>query len=133
MKGPLADRASLVARTLPLLAYVVLAAAMWDLAAESPGRLAEFPQALGADKGREALPAEAVELKLIVAARGVPSFRLAAELERDDLIAQRIVEYLYPVRTDETSAFVVARAVEAPRGCRLVDRATKIVLNECPR
>lgn len=133
MKRSLATGAlSRAVRLLPFLAYAALAAAAWDFAAESPWRAAALPDALGSDKGAETLPAEVVEMRDIVVARGMLSFRLSDELKKDGLLSQRAVEYLYPVRTDDASAFVFAKATEPPRGCLAVGQGAKIVLYECP-
>ena len=75
------------------------------------------------------LPDVAIELKEIINDAKVEDFKLSDEIIRSDQY-QRIIEFLYPIRLNEKSKFLVTLKEEAIK-CKLYRNGEKIKLEIC--
>ena len=80
--------------------------------------------------GVKALPAIAVEVKIIATKHGLTEFSLSKGLTESSYF-QRIVEYSYPLRLSPENDFIFSGIHENMNGCRPIEKGKQIALYQC--
>lgn len=108
---------------------VILIAALLLFVAMQPWHPAFVLQAFDAGAGREVLPVEIQEMRIIAIDRNLREFALSTDLYGNEYALQRSTEYLYPSRlTDGTRPFFAIGSTNHAAPCRVIARAQTIVL-----
>jgi hypothetical protein len=96
-----------------------------------PIRMGDIRQAFDAGYGVQALPAVVAEMKALAERHSVVQFSLDPKLRDNVLVLQRAVEFLYPVRMDQSAKLVMAPADAVLPGCRPIEIGHWVALHEC--
>ena len=86
------------------------------------------------NSGREALPNDVQQMLILIQENNLPSYRLSASFQNDELIKQRIVESAWPVKNEQSSKYLLSPVDEAEDipACNEFDRTENVVLVHCP-
>jgi len=80
---------------------------------------------------KESIPQEVLDIKELASAKK-QHFKVCDEIRGDPLLFQRTVEYLYPLRIDNTSNLLFCTNQISPIDqCKKIDSKGKIDLYEC--
>ena len=83
--------------------------------------------------GINILPHEVLEMKKILEKIKTSTYGLSARIKNDDILYQRVIEGLWPVK-NEASSFVFLRADEQlPTTCSPVAQSNEVKIAFCPR
>ena len=77
-----------------------------------------------------AVPAIAMDIKTMANSHQLQKFMLSQELQSQTLIYQRVIEFLYPVREDD-SPYLFSQNQNTPRNCVKIDELREASLYEC--
>ena len=79
-----------------------------------------------------ALPIEVIELKKIINDKNISKFNLSKKLQTDNLIYQRIIEYNYPNRFENSSKYFISyKNEEVDNNCKLDEIFIYLKLSKC--
>ena len=79
-----------------------------------------------------ALPIEVIEFKKIINDKNINTFNLSKKLQKDNLVYQRIIEYSYPNRFDNSSKYFISyKDEEVENNCKLNEIFTYLKLSKC--
>lgn len=100
---------------------------------QSPLSLESVGSSFDAGSGERGVPLVTRNMKHLLVVTGAQRFRLAGPFaaERNVLIQQRAVEYLYPARLDESAVLVFALVWEGVSGCDEIKREGMVSAYVC--
>ena len=79
-----------------------------------------------------ALSAEVIEANSILKKQKVIDFNLSESLKKDTYLYQRIIEFNYPIRINESSKFVFFHNTEdIPNACKAIETGKYLMLTQC--
>ena len=79
-----------------------------------------------------ALSAEVIEVNSILKKQKVTDFNLSESLKKDTYLYQRIIEFNYPIRINESSKFVFFHNTEdIPNTCKVIETGKYLMLTQC--
>ena len=79
-----------------------------------------------------ALSAEAIEANSILKKRKVIDFNLSEDLKKDTYLYQRIIEFNYPIRINESSKNIFFLNIEdIPNACKIIENGKYLTLTQC--
>jgi len=79
-----------------------------------------------------ALPPEAIETKNLIIKRKLKSFNLSKNLINQGYIYQRIIEFNYPIRIDESSKFIfLPKEEKISSSCKTIEIEDYLKLIHC--
>ena len=79
-----------------------------------------------------ALPIESIELKKILKKRDLKFFNLSESFKKDKYLYQRIIEFNYPLRLDESSSLLFYMKDEKiPENCTIIETSENLKLIRC--
>ena len=79
-----------------------------------------------------ALSAEVIEANSILKKQKVIDFNLSESLKKDTYLYQRIIEFNYPIRINESSKFVFFHNTEdIPNTCKVIETGKYLMLTQC--
>ena len=79
-----------------------------------------------------ALSAEVIEANIILKKQKVIDFNLSEDLKKDTYLYQRIIEFNYPIRINESSKLIFFLNTEKiPNGCKIIEIGKYLTLTEC--
>ena len=79
-----------------------------------------------------ALSAEVIEANSILKKQKVIDFNLSESLKKDTYLYQRIIEFNYPIRINESSKFVFFHNTEdIPNTCKVIETGKYLILAQC--
>ena len=79
-----------------------------------------------------ALSAEVIEVNSILKKQKVTDFNLSESLKKDTYLYQRIIEFNYPIRINESSKLVFfLNAEDIPSTCELIETGKYLKLTKC--
>ena len=79
-----------------------------------------------------ALSAEVIEANSILKKQKVPDFNLSEGLKKDTYLYQRIIEFNYPIRINESSKFIFYLNTEdIPNTCKVIETGKYLKLTQC--
>ena len=79
-----------------------------------------------------ALSAEVIEAKSILKKQKVIDFNLSEGLKKDTYLYQRIIEFNYPIRINESSKLIFfLNAEDIPNACKIIEIGKYLTLTQC--
>ena len=79
-----------------------------------------------------ALSAEVIEANSILKKQKVIDFNLSEDLKKDTYLYQRIIEFNYPIRINESSKLIFfLNAEDIPNACKLIEIGKYLTLTQC--
>ena len=79
-----------------------------------------------------ALSAEVIESKLILKKQKAIDFNLSESLKKDTYLYQRIIEFNYPIRINESSKLIFfLNAEDIPNTCKVIETGKYLKLTQC--
>ena len=79
-----------------------------------------------------ALSSEVIEANSILKKQKVTDFNLSEGLKKDTYLYQRIIEFNYPIRINESSKFVFFHNTEdIPNTCKVIETGKYLMLTQC--
>ena len=79
-----------------------------------------------------ALSAEAIEANSILKKQKVIDFNLSEDLKKDTYLYQRIIEFNYPIRINESSKLIFfLNAEDIPNACKIIEIGKYLTLTQC--
>ena len=79
-----------------------------------------------------ALSAEVIEANSILKKQKVIDFNLSEDLKKDTYLYQRIIEFNYPIRINESSKIIFfLNAEDIPNACKIIEIGKYLTLTEC--
>ena len=79
-----------------------------------------------------ALSAEVIEANIILKKQKVIDFNLSEDLKKDTYLYQRIIEFNYPIRINESSKLIFyLNAEDIPNICNVIETGKYLKLTQC--
>ena len=79
-----------------------------------------------------ALSAEAIEANSILKKQKVIDFNLSEDLKKDTYLYQRIIEFNYPIRINESSKLIFfLNVADIPNACKIIEIGKYLTLTQC--
>ena len=79
-----------------------------------------------------ALSAEVIEVNSILKKQKVIDFNLSEDLKKDTYLYQRIIEFNYPIRINESSKLIFfLNAEDIPNACKIIEIGKYLTLTQC--
>ena len=79
-----------------------------------------------------ALSSEVIEAKSILKKQKVTDFNLSEGLKKDTYLYQRIIEFNYPIRINESSKLIFfLNAEDIPNACKIIEIGKYLTLTQC--
>ena len=79
-----------------------------------------------------ALSAEVIEANSILKKQKVTDFNLSEGLKKDTYLYQRIIEFNYPIRINESSKLIFfLNAEDIPNACKVIETGKYLKLTQC--
>ena len=79
-----------------------------------------------------ALSAEVIEANSILKKQKVTDFNLSEGLKKDTYLYQRIIEFNYPIRINESSKLIFfLNAEDIPNACKIIEIGKYLTLTQC--
>ena len=79
-----------------------------------------------------ALSAEVIEANIILKKQKVIDFNLSEDLKKDTYLYQRIIEFNYPIRINESSKLIFfLNAEDIPNACKIIEIGKYLTLTQC--
>ena len=79
-----------------------------------------------------ALSAEVIEANSILKKQKVIDFNLSEDLRKDTYLYQRIIEFNYPIRINESSKLIFfLNAEDIPNACKIIEIGKYLTLTQC--
>ena len=79
-----------------------------------------------------ALSSEVIEANSILKKQKVIDFNLSADLKKDTYLYQRIIEFNYPIRINESSKLIFfLNAEDIPNACKIIEIGKYLTLTQC--
>ena len=79
-----------------------------------------------------ALSAEIIEANSILKKQKVIDFNLSEDLKKDTYLYQRIIEFNYPIRINESSKLIFfLNAEDIPNACKIIEIGKYLTLTQC--
>ena len=79
-----------------------------------------------------ALSSEVIEAKSILKKQKVTDFNLSEGLKKDTYLYQRIIEFNYPIRINESSKLIFfLNAEDIPNTCKVIETGKYLKLTQC--
>ena len=79
-----------------------------------------------------ALSAEVIEANSILKKQKVTDFNLSESLKKDTYLYQRIIEFNYPIRINESSKLIFfLNAEDIPNTCKVIETGKYLKLTQC--
>ena len=79
-----------------------------------------------------ALSAEVIEANSILKKQKVTDFNLSEGLKKDTYLYQRIIEFNYPIRINESSKLIFfLNAEDIPKACKIIEIGKYLTLTQC--
>ena len=79
-----------------------------------------------------ALSAEVIEANSILKKHKVIDFNLSEDLKKDTYLYQRIIEFNYPIRINESSKLIFfLNAEDIPNACKIIEIGKYLTLTQC--
>ena len=79
-----------------------------------------------------ALSAEVIEANSILKKQKVIDFNLSESLKKDTYLYQRIIEFNYPIRINESSKLIFfLNAEDIPNACKIIEIGKYLTLTQC--
>ena len=79
-----------------------------------------------------ALSSEVIEANSILKKQKVTDFNLSESLKKDTYLYQRIIEFNYPIRINESSKFIFYLNTEdIPNACKIIEIEKYLTLTQC--
>ena len=79
-----------------------------------------------------ALSAEVIEANSILKKQKVIDFNLSEDLRKDTYLYQRIIEFNYPIRINESSKNIFFLNIEdIPNACKIIEIGKYLTLTQC--
>ena len=79
-----------------------------------------------------ALSPEVIESKLILKKQKAIDFNLSKSLKKDTYLYQRIIEFNYPIRINESSKLIFfLNAEDIPNTCKVIETGKYLKLTQC--
>ena len=79
-----------------------------------------------------ALSAEVIEANSILKKQKAINFNLSESLKKDTYLYQRIIEFNYPIRINESSKLIFfLNAEDIPNACKIIEIGKYLTLTEC--
>ena len=79
-----------------------------------------------------ALSSEVIEANSILKKQKVTDFNLSEGLKKDTYLYQRIIEFNYPIRINESSKLVFfLNAEDIPNACKIIEIGKYLTLTQC--
>ena len=79
-----------------------------------------------------ALSSEVIEAKSILKKQKVTDFNLSESLKKDTYLYQRIIEFNYPIRINESSKLIFfLNAEDIPNTCKVIETGKYLKLTQC--
>ena len=79
-----------------------------------------------------ALSAEVIEANSILKKQKVIDFNLSEDLKKDTYLYQRIIEFNYPIRINESSKLIFfLNAEDIPNACKIIEIGKYLTLTQC--
>ena len=79
-----------------------------------------------------ALSAEVIEANSILKKQKVIDFNLSEGLKKDTYLYQRIIEFNYPIRINESSKLIFfLNAEDIPNACKIIEIGKYLTLTQC--
>ena len=79
-----------------------------------------------------ALSAEVIEVNSILKKQKVIDFNLSEGLKKDTYLYQRIIEFNYPIRINESSKLIFFLNAEGiPNACKIIEIGKYLTLTQC--
>ena len=79
-----------------------------------------------------ALSAEVIEANSILKKHKVIDFNLSEGLKKDTYLYQRIIEFNYPIRINESSKLIFfLNAEDIPNACKIIEIGKYLTLTQC--
>ena len=79
-----------------------------------------------------ALSSEVIEANSILKKQKVTNFNLSEGLKKDTYLYQRIIEFNYPIRINESSKLIFfLNAEDIPNACKIIEIGKYLTLTQC--
>ena len=79
-----------------------------------------------------ALSSEVIEANSILKKQKVIDFNLSEDLKKDTYLYQRIIEFNYPIRINESSKLIFfLNAEDIPNACKIIEIGKYLTLTQC--
>ena len=79
-----------------------------------------------------ALSAEVIEANSILKKQKVIDFNLSEDLKKNTYLYQRIIEFNYPIRINESSKLIFfLNAEDIPNACKIIEIGKYLTLTQC--
>ena len=79
-----------------------------------------------------ALSSEVIEANSILKKQKVTDFNLSEGLKKDTYLYQRIIEFNYPIRINESSKLIFfLNAEDIPNACKIIEIGKYLTLTQC--
>ena len=79
-----------------------------------------------------ALSSEVIEANSILKKQKVTDFNLSEGLKKDTYLYQRIIEFNYPIRINESSKIIFfPNAEDIPNACKIIEIGKYLTLTQC--
>ncbi len=79
-----------------------------------------------------ALSSEVIEANSILKKQKVTDFNLSESLKKDTYLYQRIIEFNYPIRINESSKLIFfLNAEDIPNACKIIEIGKYLTLTQC--
>ena len=79
-----------------------------------------------------ALSSEVIEVNSILKKQKVTDFNLSEGLKKDTYLYQRIIEFNYPIRINESSKLIFfLNAEDIPNACKIIEIGKYLTLTQC--
>ena len=79
-----------------------------------------------------ALSAEVIEANSILKKQKIIDFNLSEGLKKDTYLYQRIIEFNYPIRINESSKLIFfLNAEDIPNACKIIEIGKYLTLTQC--
>ena len=79
-----------------------------------------------------ALSSEVIEAKSILKKQKVTDFNLSEGLKKDTYLYQRIIEFNYPIRINESSKLIFfLNVADIPNVCKIIEIGKYLTLTQC--
>ena len=79
-----------------------------------------------------ALSAEVIEAKSILKKQKVIDFNLSEGFKKDTYLYQRVIEFNYPIRINESSKLILFfNAEDIPNACKIIEIGKYLTLTQC--
>ena len=79
-----------------------------------------------------ALPAEAIEVRDIINKQKLKDFNLSKDIKKNIYLYQRILEFNYPVRINESSNYIfISKGKKIPNKCATLEKGNFLILIKC--